>query len=1248
MVRKRLWLLFVVAAVLSLSCQDGSVCETDDQCTSLQRCLSGQCQCRPPLSLCDNACTNTLQSEQHCGRCGNACQSGTRCILGRCICPQEETLCDGACTDTQTHPQHCGQCGRTCPNNTRCVDGTCRSLCPEATPTVCSGGCFQTSSSVLHCGACNQPCKEGTRCLSGTCQCPPGTQSCQGRCMSFASHNQHCGQCNKSCGQGQVCHRGNCITQCPTSTPTVCFGGCINTQEDVLHCGRCGNECPLGTACVKGQCLCPPGLSKCNGTCVDLENDHRHCRVCNRSCSKGQRCSQATCQVSCPAVTPTVCFGGCTDLKSDRLHCGACGTRCLGGKHCIQGACACPQGTMECNGQCIQLNANGLHCGACNKSCPPGEFCAKGACVKVCPKPTPTVCNGGCVALETNTLHCGSCNQSCAPGLSCENKQCTCPKDQTLCNGRCVNLKTNAIHCSACNRRCPQGSRCSQGQCVRSCTDQAPDRCGDLCVNRQTDRRHCGACNKSCPASQVCEKGTCTCPNSTTLCGGACVDTQNDSRHCGACNKACSAGFTCNRGTCERICPQGQVECSSQCVNLQTHPQNCGSCETTCKLFQQCVQGKCQCPPNQTLCGDRCVSNDTDPRHCGACNKACAAEESCVKGACQRCTSAQNTCGKTCCPSPYTCCNDACVQLKTSQTHCGACGVACKAGEFCCQGTCKNILQDTQHCGGCGVTCQQGETCCYGRCTNMQTDAKSCGACGIHCQTGEVCCNGACVDTTLSNQHCGSCGTTCKVNEGCCGGVCVVTQLAQGQVYQGVAQKVAQEVCDKKDNNCDGQVDEGVCSSLRTFPGTEVELSQVKRDSSGNLYIAGTFKEKIVINGTTYPTTPGKPTDRYFFVMKESQAGKVQWVLTALSSDLPIIRDMYIDSQNFLIVAVEFSGTIQVQNQTITTKMRISYTVIKLSPQGQIIWNSPPPTASSNDTVSLHSISVGSNEILIAGICDGTLINFGTSQLQCNSLNQNAFVNKLSSSGLHTDVMSLKSNTSYSMSTLKVALKSPHIYQWGTFSNTLTLGTYKLTTKQSTPSKFIAKLSASSLVQWAQMLNENDSGESNPVFDAQENIYAMVGYLDALILEKQVRTRIPGKSSTSSLALFKIAPNGKSLWHYIFTHTGTLFFPYKLLFDSSNGKLYTVTHLGGTVSFGTSKYSSSMPSLLISSFDLSGKYLDSVHLVGTGEIDFKAANLSQGFLYISGDFDNKFTYNNQTLSSPIGTYKPFLLKIPKF
>jgi hypothetical protein len=87
------------------------------------------------------------------------------------------------------------------------------------------------------------------------------------------------------------------------------------------------------------------------------------------------------------------------------------------------------------------------------------------------------------------------------------------------------------------------------------------------------------------------------------------------------------------------------------------------------------------CPAGQTFCGSTCVDLRTSNTNCGACGRACTGGSTCTAGMCT-------------CPAGQTLCSGTCVDLRTSNTNCGACGTACAAGSTCQASTCRPANND--------------------------------------------------------------------------------------------------------------------------------------------------------------------------------------------------------------------------------------------------------------------------------------------------------------------------------------------------------------------------------------------------------------------------------------------------------------------------------------------------------------------------------------------------------------------------
>jgi hypothetical protein len=108
---------------------------------------------------------------------------------------------------------------------------------------------------------------------------------------------------------------------------------------------------------------------------------------------------------------------------------------------------------------------------------------------------------------------------------------------------------------------------------------------------------------------------------------------------------------------------------------------NSNTCVDTCGGGRLCQAGMCACPVGQMFCAGACVDVQTSDEHCGACNAKCEGGQVCTGGACA-------------CAAPQMACGTECADLQTSLSHCGMCDHACTQGDACTAGRCAGPTGD--------------------------------------------------------------------------------------------------------------------------------------------------------------------------------------------------------------------------------------------------------------------------------------------------------------------------------------------------------------------------------------------------------------------------------------------------------------------------------------------------------------------------------------------------------------------------
>ena len=272
-------------------------------------------------------------------------------------------------------------------------------------------------------------------------------------------------------------------------------------------------------------------------------------------------------------------------------------------------------------------------------------------------------------------------------------------------------------------------------------------------------------------------------------------------------------------------------KCSScaagKCTYLDRDPENCGECGTrqdpSGPATMTCKDGQFLCSTGLSACTTQpasqpserwvtCVDLQSSNRHCGSCGRE---NRDPSRAVCQG--------GKIVCRSSgSTECNGLCVDLQTSQQNCGSCGNEVPSGARCTAGTptciyewqsicgdkCVDLSNDANNCGACGVKIPQGTTCRDGNVACSYTD--------------ETVCSMACVKLKTDVKHCGTCGNACAAGASCLNGNCVIT--AQSPWRTGTS---CRAVCRQAGLSCSGPSDAELAStaySRNPKAGCEIHL----------------------------------------------------------------------------------------------------------------------------------------------------------------------------------------------------------------------------------------------------------------------------------------------------------------------------------------------------------------------------------------------------------------------------------------
>ena len=290
----------------------------------------------------------------------------------------------------------------------------------------------------------------------------------------------------------------------------------------------------------------------------------------------------------------------------------------------------------------------------------------------------------------------------------------------------------------------------------------------------------------------------------------------------------------------------------------------------------------------------------------------------------------------------------------------------------------------------------------------------------------------------------------------------------------------------------------GTVKWLKKGGGTDFDQAYgVAVDTSGNVFVTGTFRSATMVLGTVSLTNSNSGSDQTF-IAKYDGTGMLLWAKTNTGAFSSIGHGVAVDATGSSYLVGSFGGssiTFGSITATSTSQTGNMY-ITKYSPSGVEQW----VHIDSVDNAEAIALDMSGN-IYISGRFSRPTVSMGTTILTGIGTNSNVFIAKYNSAAVAqwAKVISSASQTS---SASVATDHSGNVIVTGTYyGDTVSIGGIShANTSSGTSDMFLAKYSSTGILQWGKSIGAVGDDDSHDIAtDKSDNIYFTGGFGGSVI-----------------------------------------------------------------------------------------------------------------------------------------------------